>query len=77
MNLLPGDVEGIVWQSTETDKNAILANELLLETPKIKSRIKAFDGLFENATPIPPDFNLDQAKWEFSNRLALSIAIAW
>jgi hypothetical protein len=31
----------------------------------LKTAIKAFEGLFENAPPVPPDFNLDQPKWKY------------
>lgn len=66
VNLPPCDVEVIVWQAADTlDDKAILANELLLETPKQKSRVKAFEGLFENAPPVPSDFDPDRAKWEY------------
>jgi hypothetical protein len=66
VNLPPCDVEVIVWQAANPlDDQAILANEPLLETPKKKSRVKAFDGLFENAPPVPSDFQPDGAKWEY------------
>lgn len=61
----PGDVEVIVLQQVETGDNSILpVNESQPETPQRKSRIKAFQGLFENAPPVPPDFDADQARWE-------------
>lgn len=66
VNLPPCDVEVTVWQvAAPLDERAILANESLLETPKQKSRVKAFDGLFENAPPVPSDFEPDVAKWEY------------
>ncbi len=66
VNLPPGDVEVIVWQTTEMfDNTTTSASELRSETPKRKSRVKAFEGLFENAPPIPPNFDPDLAKWEY------------
>ena len=66
VNLPPGDVEIVVWQVTETlDNTTTSASEPAPETPKRKSRIKAFQGLFENAPAIPADFDPDQAKYEY------------
>lgn len=66
VNLPPGDVEVIVWQAAETlDNTQVPASEPAPETPKRKSRIKAFEGLFENAPPVPADFDPEQAKWEY------------
>ena len=66
VNLPPGDVEVIVLQAAETpDNTTVTASEPPPETPKRKSRVKAFEGLFENAPPVPPDFDPDQAKWEY------------
>lgn len=61
----PGDVEVIVLQTVETVTTTDSESELQPKTPKRKSRIKAFQGLFENAPPVPPDFDPDQAKWEY------------
>jgi hypothetical protein len=63
----PGDVEVIVLQQAETVDNSIVSvsvSESQPETLPRKSRIKAFRGLFENAPPVPPDFDADQARWE-------------
>ena len=66
VNLPPGNVEVIVWPATDTlDNTTALTSEPAPETPKRKSRIKAFQGLFENAPPVPADFDPDQAKWEY------------
>jgi len=66
VNMPPGDVEVIVLQIVETFENApVPETGLLPETPKRKSKVKAFEGLFENAPPVPPDFDPDQAKWEY------------
>lgn len=60
IDLAPGDVEVIILQSTESP---------LTEAPEqVKgrvSKVKAFEGLFENTQPAPPDFDADQAKWEY------------
>ncbi|KAB8318806.1 hypothetical protein SD81_007605 [Tolypothrix campylonemoides VB511288] len=61
-----GDVEVIVLQAVETAANSTVPEtESQPETPKRNSRVKAFEGLFENAPPVPPDFDPDQAKWEY------------
>ena len=61
----PGDVEVIVLQTVEVVASSIDSKaESQLDTPKRKSRVKAFQGLFENAPPVPPGFDPDQAKWE-------------
>ncbi len=65
VKMLPGDVEVIVLQVIETVENATVPEtESQPETPKRKSRVKAFEGLFENAPPVPSDFDPDQARWE-------------
>ncbi len=62
----PGDVEVIVLQTVENVAGSTAPeSELQPETPKRKSRVKAFQGLFENAPPVPPEFDPDQAKWEY------------
>jgi hypothetical protein len=60
INLAPGDVEVIILQSTE----ASLAETS--EQPKRREyKIQALKDLLENAPPTPPDFDPDQAKWEY------------
>ncbi|WP_416233601.1 hypothetical protein [Cronbergia sp. UHCC 0137] len=66
VNLPPGNVEVIVWQATDTlDNTTSPTSEPAPATPKRKSRIKAFQSLFENAPPVPANFDPDQAKWEY------------
>ncbi|MEI6442734.1 MAG: hypothetical protein WCO29_06300 [Nostocales cyanobacterium ELA583] len=66
VNFPPGNVEIVVWTATDTlDHTTAPTSEPAPETPKRKSRIKAFQGLFENAQPVPADFDPDQAKWEY------------
>lgn len=63
VKMLPGDVEVIVLQVVEsatTDTEI----ESQPEKPKRKSKVKAFQDLFENAPPVPPDFDPDEARWE-------------
>ncbi len=61
----PGDVEVIVLQQVEAvDNSQVPVNESQPELPKRTSRVKAFQGLFENAPPVPPDFDADQGRWE-------------
>jgi hypothetical protein len=61
----PGDVEVIVLHADETlDRSTVISNNSQLQTPKRKSRVKAFEGLFENAPPVSPDFDPDEARWE-------------
>jgi hypothetical protein len=60
-----GDVEVIVLQAVETAAHSTVPEtESQPQTSKRKSRVKAFEGLFENAPPVPPDFDPDQARWE-------------
>jgi hypothetical protein len=60
----PGDVEVIVLQAVESASSTIPETESQPETPKRKSKVKAFQDLFENAPPVPPDFDPDEARWE-------------
>lgn len=62
----PGEVEVIVLSVLTEDSAAITATESQAETPKRKrpSKIKAFQGFFEDAPPLPQDFDPDQARWE-------------
>lgn len=64
IKLPSGDVEVIVLQTVEIP-TIDSESESQPETPKRKSRVKAFQGLFENAPSVPPDFDPDQAKWEY------------
>ncbi len=65
VKMLPGDVEVIVLQVVESANSTVPETESQSQTPKRKSKVKAFEGLFENAPPVPPDFDPDQAKWEY------------
>ncbi|MEH2409001.1 hypothetical protein [Nostoc sp.] len=61
VDLPSGDVEVIVLQTVNT---IVPPRKPAAETPKIKSRVKAFEGLFENAPAVPPEFDTDEARWE-------------
>ena len=56
IDLTPGDVEVIILQSAMTK-----APE---QSNRRTSKIRAFEGLFENTQPAPFDFDPDQARWE-------------
>lgn len=54
----PGEVEVIILQTIDTvDNSTVTETDSQPEVPKRKSKVKAFEGLFENAPPIPPDFD--------------------
>ena len=64
----PGDVEVIVLQAVETVPSSTdCESESQPQTSqqKVQYRTKAFKDLLENAPPVPPDFDPDQAKWEY------------
>jgi hypothetical protein len=63
VNLPPGNVEVIVWPATDTHDHTT-PSEPAPETPKRRTKIKALQNWFENAPPVPADFDPDQAKWE-------------
>jgi hypothetical protein len=63
--LSPGEVEVIVLQSSSTEEKIVSSVEIQTTTPKKrKTIVKAFQDLFENTEPAPPDFDPDQARWE-------------
>ena len=62
----PGDVEVIVLQTVETVDNATIPEtEPQAETPKRPTKIKALQQWFDKTQPAPPDFDPDQARWEY------------
>ncbi len=67
VKMLPGDVEVIVLQVVESASPTVPEIESQAQTlkRKVQSRTKAFRELLENAPPVPPDFDPDQAKWEY------------
>ena len=65
IDLAPGEVEIIVLQQSPTEDNSGSADETQTATPKKrKTSVKAFQDLFENTEPAPPDFDPEQARWE-------------
>ncbi len=61
LNIAPGKVEVIILQPVPSLETS---TESQPEKSRRKSKVKAFEGLFENAPPTPPDFDPDQARWE-------------
>jgi hypothetical protein len=61
----PGDVEVIVLQVVETVvRSTVTDSESQPKVPKNKSQVKSLRELLENAPPVPPDFDPDEARWE-------------
>ncbi len=61
----PGEVEVIVLQVVETvASSTVTDSESQPEVPKRKSKVKSLSELLENAPPVPPDFDPDEARWE-------------
>jgi hypothetical protein len=57
-----GDVEIIILQSNKAPTEEVST----LEAPKKREyKVQALKDLLENASPTPPDFDPDQAKWEY------------
>jgi hypothetical protein len=64
-DLSPGEVEIIVLRPSLTEDNSVPIEETSTATSKKrKTVVKAFQDLFENTEPAPPDFDPDQARWE-------------
>lgn len=59
INITPGEVEVIILQSTAT------TTETPKQPKKREYKVQALKDLLENAPPTPPDFDPDQAKWEY------------
>jgi len=65
IDLSPGEVEVIVLQPSATADNSLSSEESQTAAPaKRKTSVKAFQDLFANTEPVPPDFDPDQARWE-------------
>jgi hypothetical protein len=62
VNLPPGNVEIIVWPATDSFDHT---TEATPKIPRRRSKIKALQNWFEKTQPAPPDFDPDQAKWEY------------
>jgi hypothetical protein len=59
LNIAPGQVEVIILQTTATKS---FTPE---QSKKREYKVQALKDLLENAPPTPPDFDPDQAKWEY------------
>ncbi|WP_293135671.1 hypothetical protein [Microcoleus sp. bin38.metabat.b11b12b14.051] len=66
VDMPPGDVEIVVWRVADAVTLASESESAIPETPqtKFKTKVKAFQGLFENTQPVPPDFDAEEARWE-------------
>ncbi len=67
IDIPPGNVEVIILQvASEVKSPTETPTESQPETPKKQEyRTKAFRDLLENSPPVPPDFDPEQAKWEY------------
>lgn len=62
----PGEVEVIILQAIETvDSSTVSELDSQPEKPRRRTKIKALQDWFEKTQPAPPDFDPDQAKWEY------------
>lgn len=57
-----GEVEVIILQSNQVPTEQVSVSEV---PKKREYKVQAFKDLLENAPPTPPDFDPDQAKWEY------------
>ncbi|WP_373527489.1 hypothetical protein [Nostoc sp.] len=65
LNIAPGTVEVIILQPVPFLENSTeTSTKSQPNKPRRKSKVKAFEGLFENAPPVPADFDPDEARWE-------------
>lgn len=67
ISMAPGEVEVILLQAApavESYAPPVTGLQSEQTKPKRPSKIKAFQGFFENTQPAPPDFDPDQARWE-------------
>lgn len=67
VKMLPGDVEVIVLQELPAEHSTVPETGLQLELSKkkVKFGVKSLNELLENAPPVSPDFDPEQAKWEY------------
>ncbi len=63
----PGDVEVIVLQLVPAKEN-VKDSETKLQPEKVtkesQSGVRSLRELLENAPPVPPEFDAEQARWE-------------
>ena len=68
ISMPPGNVEVIVWSSESTPEPSISPeNEPSAHIPKrtVECDIPSLKAWLEKTEPAPPDFDVDQAKWEY------------
>lgn len=66
LNIPPGEVEIIILQPVTSEESSTeIPTESQIEKPRRKSKIKALQAWFEKTQPAPPDFDADEAKWEY------------
>ncbi|AKG23228.1 hypothetical protein [Calothrix sp. 336/3] len=66
LNIAPGEVEVIILQSIPSQEiSTETSTERQPDKPKRKSKVKALQDWFEKTQPASPDFDPDQAKWEY------------
>jgi hypothetical protein len=58
LDITPGKVEIIILQPTVTNTDP-------KQSKKREYKVQALKELLENAPPTPPDFDPEQAKWEY------------
>ena len=65
ISIPPGDVEVIMWSSESKDiKSHRETSQPEPSNKKPRTQVTAFQDLFENTQPAPPDFEPEQARWE-------------
>ena len=62
INLSPGEVEIIVLQTVESESSLPQSSSTKRQSP---SQVKALKDWFENTEPTSPDFDPEQAKWQY------------
>jgi hypothetical protein len=62
INLSPGEVEVIVLQTVKSASSLPQSSSSKRQSP---SQVKALKDWFENTEPTSPDFDSEQAKWEY------------
>ncbi len=67
INLSPGEVEVIILQpvtQAEESKVPTATSPTEVSKQRLRARVKSLKELLENAPPVPPDFDPEQARWE-------------
>jgi hypothetical protein len=64
INLTPGEVEVIVLQLSSTDIS-LRSDSTLASTEQATCEIPSLKLWLEQSPPVPPNFDPEQAKWEY------------